>query len=79
MVLLSYVFNTSLPEPLIVDTGASVCITPHLDNFVPGTYQPSSLIVEDLSGANEVAGEGTVAWSVVYTDNNGSWCSHCLG
>jgi transposase InsO family protein len=65
-VLLNYVFNISpSDEPLIVDTGASVCITPHLDDFVPGTYQSSSLIVKDLSGANEVAGEGTIAWSVV--------------
>jgi transposase InsO family protein len=64
--LIGYIFNATLPdEPLIVDTGASVCITPHLSDFVPGTYQPSSLIVKDLSGLNKVAGEGIIAWNVV--------------
>ena len=70
-VLLGYIFNVALPdEPLIVDTGASVCITPHLSDFIPGTYQPSSLVVKDLSGLNKVAGEGIIAWNVIDAHGN---------
>jgi hypothetical protein len=71
LIFLHYAFNISLPdEPLIVDTGASVCITPHLSDFIPGTYQPSTLVVKDLSGLNKVAGEGTIAWSVIDAHGN---------
>jgi hypothetical protein len=27
--------------PIIVDTGASTHVTPHKDDFIPGTYGPS--------------------------------------
>ena len=48
--------------PLIVDTGASVCITPCREDFV--TYQPSKIKIRDLSSSNKVAGEGMVRWVV---------------
>ena len=57
------------PEaPLIVDSGASCCITPNIDDFV--SYNPSKVKIKDLSGVNKVAGEGMVRWKV--TDRFGS-------
>ena len=48
--------------PLIVDTGASVCISPRREDFI--SYSPSSIFIWDLSSSNKVAGEGMVRWSV---------------
>ena len=50
--------------PLIVDTGASVCITPEASDFVPGSYRSSNMKVRDLSSENTVDGEGTVCWPI---------------
>jgi hypothetical protein len=70
-VLVNYVFNINFTnEPIIVDTGASVCITPHADDFKPGSYRPSTIKVKDLSGTNHAAGEGIIQWSV--TDDSGN-------
>ena len=57
----------SKEPPLILDSGASVCITPCRSDFI--TYQKSTLKIKDLSSSNKVAGEGMVKWSV--TDDNG--------
>jgi hypothetical protein len=59
-------YNVKLAEdaPLIVDTGASVCITPSLADFKHGLYRTSQLCVKDLSGENPVAGEGIIQWKV---------------
>ena len=46
--------------PLIVDTGASVCITPNKGDFIASTYRPSSLKIKDLSSSNKVLGEGMI-------------------
>ena len=59
-------FNTfdQLSEaPLIVDSGASCCITPNRDDFI--SYNESSVKIKDLSGVNKVAGEGLVKWRVL--------------
>jgi hypothetical protein len=48
--------NEILNAILIVDTGGSVCITPHHSDFI--TYQPSSMKIKDLSSTNIVKGEG---------------------
>ena len=50
--------------PLIVDTGASCCITPHKSDFVDGTYTTSEVKIKDLSGLNSVAGKGLIRWRV---------------
>ena len=50
--------------PLIVDTGASCCITPHKHDFVEGTYKDSEVQIKDLSGLNKVAGRGLIRWRV---------------
>lgn len=59
------VFNSighGLSTPLIIDSGASCCITPHRDDF--STYGDSTVKVKDLSGTNHVAGEGMIKWLV---------------
>ena len=50
--------------PLIVDTGASCCITPHRHDFVEGSYKESEVKIKDLSGLNKVAGRGLIRWKV---------------
>lgn len=60
------VFNSigsGIDAPLIVDSGASCCITPHKEDFT--SYVPSKVKVKDLSGVNKVAGEGLISWKVV--------------
>ena len=51
--------------PLIIDTGASVCISPTKSDFI--TYQPSTMRIKDLSSSNTVAGEGLISWHVLDT------------
>jgi hypothetical protein len=59
-------YNVQLAEdaPLIVDSGALVCITSSLADFKHGSYCTSHLCVKDLSGENPVAGEGIIQWKV---------------
>ncbi len=52
--------------PLIIDTGASVYITPLKSDFA--TYHPSKMRIKDLSLSNAVAGEGMLSWHVVDLD-----------
>ena len=51
--------------PIIVDTGASTYVTPHCDDFLPDSYCPSTAIIKDLPGHNNVAGEGMVHWRMI--------------
>jgi hypothetical protein len=61
----TYLFNVKMQHvPLIVDSGASVCITPELSDFKQGSYKSSNMKVRDLSGENKVLGEGLVHWAV---------------
>jgi hypothetical protein len=53
---------------VIIDTGASVCISPHQSDFV--TYASSKMNIKDLSSSNRVAGEGLIRWSL--QDANGT-------
>ena len=60
------VFNSLSQQnvmPLIVDSGASCCISPRRDDFV--TYGKSDMKIKDLSGVNKVAGEGMIRWKVL--------------
>jgi hypothetical protein len=52
----------SVQTGLIIDSGASVCITPHRSDFI--NYRPSQMKIRDLSSSNSVAGEGIIRWSV---------------
>jgi hypothetical protein len=49
--------------PLVVDTCASCCISPHRGDFI--TYSASQVKIKDLSGINTVAGEGMIEWKVL--------------
>ncbi len=55
-------------SPLIIDTGASVCISPHREDFV--TYHGSSMQIKALSNTNMVAGEGMLQWKVRGTNGD---------
>ncbi len=43
---------------IIIDSGASVCISPHRSDFI--TYNKSKMKIKDLSSSNQVAGEGII-------------------
>ena len=62
----AYIFNVKIPHvPLIVDTGASLCLTPSKSDFVPGTYSECDMkTVKGLSGDNSVAGQGRIRWAI---------------
>ena len=47
---------------LIIDSGASVYISPHWSDFL--TYTTSNMRIKDLSSSNTVAGEGLLRWKV---------------
>jgi hypothetical protein len=66
-----FVLNVAGPSalPLIVDSGASCCVSPNREDFIEGTYRPSEVKIKDLSGVNKVAGKGMLRWSV--QDKNG--------
>ena len=46
---------------VIIDTGASVCISPNKSDFI--TYSKSDMKIKDLTTINRVAGEGLIRWS----------------
>jgi hypothetical protein len=45
---------------VIIDLGASVCISPHRLDFI--TYNESKMKIKDLSSSNQVAGKGIIQW-----------------
>ena len=51
---------------LIIDSGASVCISPRREDFI--SYRKSTAKIKDLSSSNNVAGEGMIRWSVLDAD-----------
>jgi transposase InsO family protein len=51
--------------PLIMDTGASCCVSPCRDDFVE--LNSSETKITDLSSTNSVAGEGLIEWKVLDT------------
>ena len=53
--------------PLIVDSGASVCISPCRDDFI--SFKQSTVKIRDLSKSNTVQGQGMIRWRV--HDKNG--------
>jgi hypothetical protein len=57
--------------PLIVDSGASCCLSPRREDFV--TYSASEVRIKDLSGINKVAGEGMIEWQL--EDRYGKPCT----
>jgi hypothetical protein len=53
---------------VIIDSGASVCISPHCANFI--THGPSNMKIKDLSSSNKVAGEGLIRWRFQVTSED---------
>jgi hypothetical protein len=51
--------------PLIMDTGASCCVSPCREDFIELTA--SKVNITDLSSTNQVAGEGLIEWKVLDT------------
>jgi hypothetical protein len=47
---------------VIVDTGASVWISLHKEDFA--TYVSSNMKIKDLSSTNKVAGKGIIKWDL---------------
>ncbi len=54
--------NTAISSSVIIDSGASVCISLHRSDFV--TYNKSNMKIKDLLSSNQVAGEGILCWSI---------------
>jgi hypothetical protein len=54
--------NTAVRSSVIIDSGASVCISPYQSDFI--TYNKSNMKIKDLSSSNQVSGEGILCWSV---------------
>jgi hypothetical protein len=52
--------SIAINSSLVIDSGASVCISPHKSDFM--TYKKSKMKIKDLSSSNHVAGEGIVCW-----------------
>jgi hypothetical protein len=48
---------------LIVDSGASVFISPLCLDFV--TYKPSIMKIKDLLSSNKIGGEGIIKWNAI--------------
>ena len=54
--------------PLIIDSGASVHISPCRDDSI--TYEKCDVTIKDISSSHTVAGKGMLQWKVV--DSNGN-------
>jgi hypothetical protein len=63
-----YFSGSALISCLVVDSGASVCKSPHKEDFIE--YGNSMMKIQDLSSSNKVAGEGILCWKL--TDIHGS-------
>ena len=62
----SVYFNpTADPSPIVIDTGASLSLTPHLNDFVGPLTAPKIRNLNGLSGQTSVKGVGTVEWTVI--------------
>jgi hypothetical protein len=57
-----------LNSSLVIDSGASVCISPHQGDFI--NYGKSNMKIKDLSASNNVAGEGIIRWKLKDTSNS---------
>jgi hypothetical protein len=52
--------SIAINSSLVIDSGASVCISPHKSDVI--TYNKSKMKIKDLSSSNHVAGEGMAGW-----------------
>jgi hypothetical protein len=54
--------GSTMDIPLIVDTGASICVSPRRDDFI--SYKKSNIKIKALSSSSNVVGEGMIRWNV---------------
>jgi hypothetical protein len=54
--------SSKIKSSLVIDSGASVCISPHKEDFID--YGASAMTIKDLSSSNNVAGEGIISWNL---------------
>ncbi|KAI2509642.1 hypothetical protein MHU86_4762 [Fragilaria crotonensis] len=50
--------------PIVIDSGASVSITPNINDFVNGIHPTQLSDLKGLEGATKVHGQGIVEWTV---------------
>eukprot|EP00956_Cyclotella_meneghiniana_P034902 scaffold109269_cov39-Cyclotella_meneghiniana.AAC.2 len=64
--LFACAFNVKLPDncPIIFDSGASVNVTPFIEDFVPNTYRPCDISVKGLTSHEKFLGQGIIRWRV---------------
>ncbi len=55
-------FSKLIGSSLIIDSGASVCISPHKSDFI--TYNKSKMKIKEISSSNHFAVEGIIRWSM---------------
>ena len=54
---------------IILDSGATYAITPHIEDFIPGTYISINSTVRGLTSTTPLIGRGTIRWH--FTDAHG--------
>jgi hypothetical protein len=54
--------STTIRSSILMDSGASVCISPHKLDFI--TYKDSKMKIKDISSSNQVASEVIISWSL---------------
>ena len=60
--------GSTMNIPLIIDTGASICVSPCREDFI--SYKKSKVKIKALSSSSTVAGEGLIRWNVYDRDGN---------
>ena len=55
---------TADQTPIVIDSGASVCLTPFQSDFITPIKDTSLSDLNGLSSTTKVVGEGTVSWTV---------------
>jgi hypothetical protein len=60
--------NSTVEEHVIVNSGASVCISPYKTDFK--TYCPSRMQIKDLSSTNKVTSEGLIQWQLEHKNGH---------
>ena len=58
-------FTQGMSHPqtmIILDSGATYAITPHIEDFLPGSYVSINATVRGLTSTTPIIGRGTVRW-----------------
>ena len=66
----SALFATSCTFPVIVDTGATITITPFLTNFMTPLTTTEGAVLQDLTKGLSIKGSGHVRWCLTSDDGD---------